>query len=114
MNFRPGTRTKLPATLPKTNHPEKSLVRFEESMVILILGGMDDTHACHMLETLRDRRADVEILDSRWFPGFMQMSHDPIRGTGTIRLPTGRRLGWEDVAAVYWRCYNMVTPPNLP
>jgi hypothetical protein len=83
-------------------------------MAVLILGGLDDSHACHMLEYLRTRGHDVEILDSRWFPAAAQLAFDPMSGEGTIRLPAGRILRWSEVESVYWRCYNCVTPPVMP
>src|ERR1700683_2544434 len=83
-------------------------------MAVLILGGMDDAHACHMLEFLRFRGADVELLDSRWFPSELRLSYDPSRYQGTLRFPTGRLLAYEQITAVYWRCYNCIQPPDLP
>src|SRR5262245_22392480 len=83
-------------------------------MAVLILGGLDDSHACHMFEYLRNQGHDVEILDSRWFPAAAQISFDPGSGTGTVRLPAGRLLCWEEITSVYWRCYNCVAPPVMP
>jgi hypothetical protein len=83
-------------------------------MTVLILGGMDDTHACHVLEHLRGRGTDAELLDSRWFPQSLRLAHDPLRDRGLIRLPAGRALSFDQVAAVYWRCYNQVQAPQLP
>jgi glutathione synthase/RimK-type ligase-like ATP-grasp enzyme len=82
-------------------------------MTVIILGGLDDAHACHMLEQLRARGADVELLDSRWFPAALQVSYDPATGAGTLRLPAGRRLTFDQVGSVYWRCYNNVQGPEL-
>jgi len=31
-----------------------------------------------------------------------------------IRLPTGRRIDWDQVRSVYWRCYNSVSTAPLP
>src|SRR5438552_17592479 len=83
-------------------------------MAVLILGGLDDSHACHMLENLRNRGENVEILDSRWFPAAAQLAYDPASGEGTVRLPAGRLLRWEEIKAVYWRVYNCVAPPAMP
>jgi glutathione synthase/RimK-type ligase-like ATP-grasp enzyme len=82
-------------------------------MTVLILGGLDDLHACHMLEHLRLRGVDVEVLDSRWFPSDLQVAYDPVTDKGTLTLPAGRTLALEHVQSVYWRCYNQVQPPNL-
>jgi glutathione synthase/RimK-type ligase-like ATP-grasp enzyme len=82
-------------------------------MVILILGGMDDAHSCHMLEYLRSQNADVELLDSRWFPSALQLTYNPQTEQASVRLPAGRLLPLAEVRAVYWRCYNLVQPPEL-
>jgi glutathione synthase/RimK-type ligase-like ATP-grasp enzyme len=82
-------------------------------MAILILGGLDDEHAVHMLQHLKDRGADVELLDSRWFPTSLRIAFDPVGDTGRLRLPSGRVLPFEEISSVYWRCYNMVSPPPL-
>jgi hypothetical protein len=83
-------------------------------MTVLILGGMDDAHACHVLEHLRFAGTDAELLDGRWFPSALQLAYDPAAERGTIRLPAGRLLKFEQITAVYWRCYNPVAVANLP
>jgi hypothetical protein len=72
-------------------------------MTVLVLGAEEDEHARHMLDCLRKRGADAELLDSRWFPGRCALTFDPLRGAGNLRLPAGRTLGLETVRAVYWR-----------
>jgi glutathione synthase/RimK-type ligase-like ATP-grasp enzyme len=83
-------------------------------MTVLILGGDDDDHACHMLDRLRQGGHDVEQLDSRWFPTTLGLTHDPSSGAWTVRLPGGRVLAPGQVPAVYWRCYNDIRPVELP
>jgi hypothetical protein len=83
-------------------------------MAILILGGEDDQHAVHVLESLRRRGADAELLDSRWFPGQLAIRYDPISGVGRLRLPGGRLLDFAAIRSVYWRSFNAVIGPNLP
>ncbi len=83
-------------------------------MTVLILGGMDDAHACHMLEHLRFGGADAELLDGRWFPSALQIAYGPSPERGALRLPTGRRLAFDEISAVYWRCYNSVLAADLP
>ncbi len=82
-------------------------------MAILILGGEDDAHAVHMLHHLKGRGADVELFDSRWFPTAMTVAFDPATGAGRLRLPAGRVVSFEQIEAVYWRCYNQVAIPPL-
>ena len=83
-------------------------------MCVLILGGQDDDHAAFMLDHLRQKGVDAELFDSRWFPAQMHLSHDPVAGAWTIRLPSGRVLAPGVVKSVYWRCYNLVAAPELP
>jgi hypothetical protein len=83
-------------------------------MTILVLGGADDEHAVTILEYLRARRADVELLDSRWFPKDLGLSFDPVADRWTLTLPGGRRLDGTDIRSIYWRCYNGIDPPPLP
>jgi hypothetical protein len=45
-----------------------------------------------MLEYLRARGADVELLDSHWFPKDLGLSFDPLADHWTLTLPGGRRL----------------------
>lgn len=83
-------------------------------MTVLILGATDDDHAVHMLDYLRARGADVELLDSRGFPRELSLSFDPVADSWSLRLPGGRRLDGSSIRSVYWRCYNGVETPVLP
>jgi len=83
-------------------------------MTILIFGGHDDAHATHMLGYLSARGSDAVLLDSRWFPQSMAISFDPVRRTGALMLPSGRRIGFETISSVYWRTYDGVDTPDLP
>src|SRR5262245_17613911 len=84
------------------------------AMTILILGGDDDDHAVFMRDFLRQRGADAEMLDSRWFPQSLRLGFDPVADTWSIALPGGRHLDGRAVQAVYWRCYNGIATPALP
>jgi glutathione synthase/RimK-type ligase-like ATP-grasp enzyme len=81
---------------------------------ILILGTNEDEHASAVLHELRRRNFQVELLDSRWFPGVMTASFDPVTGQGTLRLPHQRRLPLAEVRSVYWRNYFGIFGPDLP
>jgi hypothetical protein len=83
-------------------------------MTVLILGDESDEHAAFMLAHLRKSGHDAELLDSRWFPATLGLSHDPVADAWTIRLPSGRVLPPGAVRSVYWRCYNNVGAPDLP
>jgi hypothetical protein len=81
-------------------------------MAILILGAPDDAHALHVHNRLRDRGADAEFFDSRDFPARLGIAFHPQHG-GSIRLPQGRQLTFDQIQSVYWRNYNNVRPPPL-
>jgi len=83
-------------------------------MAILILGGADDEHAVHVLQQVRSRGHDAELLDSRDFPTRLALSYDPCQLAGTLRFPDGRQLNLEEVSSVYWRSYGGVCAPALP
>lgn len=81
---------------------------------ILILGEEADEHAAHMVEYLASRGHDVELLDGRWFPETATIAFDPLTRDGVIGLPRGRRVGFSEVRAVYWRNYGGALSPSLP
>lgn len=81
---------------------------------VLILGGEEDNHAVHMRNHLRRGGHDVEMFDSRWFPGNLTLTYDPQRHDGAIGFPHGRTLQFADVKSVYWRSYAGVCVPTLP
>jgi hypothetical protein len=83
-------------------------------MTILILGGADDEHAIHVLNHLRARGHDAELLDSRDFPERLAIAYDPTSNKGELRLPTGRRLELAQIHSVYWRCYHGPGAVTLP
>lgn len=83
------------------------------SRTILILGRDDDEHAVAVLNELARGGHDAELLDSRWFPSSLRVSHDPNSGDGELVLPTGRTVRFREVKSVYWRTYNGVGSPQL-
>lgn len=83
-------------------------------MTILILGGADDEHAMHVHRELLTRGRDAEFLDTRYFPAQLQIAYDPAAGTGHFVLENGRKLGFEQISSIYWRCYNGVGEADLP
>jgi glutathione synthase/RimK-type ligase-like ATP-grasp enzyme len=82
-------------------------------MTVLILGGDDDEHAVHVLQHLRQRGVDTELLDSRWFPSRLAITFEPATGQGRLNFPGGRRLDFRDVKSVYWRNYAGIETPIL-
>jgi hypothetical protein len=85
-----------------------------QGQVTVILGTEDDEHASAVRNSLRRRGRSVEMLDSRWFPGAMTLSFDPIRGSGWMELPGRRRVEFSQVQSVYWRNYFGIFGPDLP
>jgi glutathione synthase/RimK-type ligase-like ATP-grasp enzyme len=83
-------------------------------MTILILAGEDDEHAAHILRYLQTHGAEAEFLDSRHFPADVIIACDPVARTGSIRLPGGKRLAFDQIDSIYWRCYNGIGYPDLP
>jgi hypothetical protein len=83
-------------------------------MTILILAGADDEHAVHVYRHLSTHGHDAEFLDSRDFPSRLAASYDPQRRLGHFVLSSGRKVKFEDVHSVYWRCYNGVEGVPLP
>ncbi len=83
-------------------------------MAVLILGNEKDDHAASMLQILRARGADVELFDSASFPTQMQITYAPAENRGSVRLDHGRWLPFEEISAVYWRCYDGAHAPELP
>lgn len=81
--------------------------------VILVLGGEDDEHATAVVSRLRQAGHDTELLDSRWYPTMLTLSHHPRPGAGALVLPNGRTLPFALISAVYWRSYNGVAIPPL-
>jgi hypothetical protein len=79
----------------------------------LILGVADDDHARFMLDHLRRRGDDAELLDSRSFPDACSLSLDPASRAGGIVLPSGRQLPLAEIRSVYWRNYAGVEPRPL-
>ena len=82
--------------------------------MIIILGRDDDEHAIHVLQHVRQRGFEAELLDSRWFPEFVQLSAEvgPEGTRGTLSFPSGRSIQWTDIYSIYWRTYEGVQPPD--
>src|SRR5262249_26211545 len=92
----------------------RTIKKEADIMTVLILGGTDDEHAVYMLEYLRGRGADAELLDSRWFPSELTVAFEPVSGAWTLKLPGGRTLTAAQIGSIYWGCYNGVGQPDLP
>ena len=83
-------------------------------MAILILTNSGDPHAIHVQQTLQQRGADVELLDSTWFPQSLRYSRHSDPRRDALRCPSGRVVRIDEVTSIYWRNYNRVLPPELP
>jgi hypothetical protein len=84
-------------------------------MTLIVLGSYEDEHASHMLRYLQQQRqVDAELIDSRWFPTHMRIYFAPQQRDGFIQLPSGRCISFNQIHAVYWRCYYGPWIPALP
>lgn len=82
-------------------------------MTVLILGDPQEDHVRHVGQELDRRGVDARCLDARDFPTQLRISFDPVHQRAKVVLPDRHCLDAAEVSAVYWRAYNMVTPPPL-
>lgn len=82
-------------------------------MNILILGNSEDVHAAHLKQALTEAGATVDYLNSRLFPTQLKMSWQPDTQSGSITLPEGRCLNFQDIKSVFWRSLTEVYIPPL-
>ncbi len=82
-------------------------------MNILILGNSEDAHAAHLLKALTQAGATVDYLDTSLFPRQLRMSWQPDTQVGSLSLPGGRKLNFQDIKSVFWRNFSSVYVPSL-
>ncbi len=82
-------------------------------MNILILGNSEDAHAAHILKALTQAGATVDYLDTSLFPRQLRMSWQPDTQVGSLSLPGGRKLNFQDIKSVFWRNFSSVYVPSL-
>jgi hypothetical protein len=82
-------------------------------MAIAILAAAEDEHALRIQHVLQESQVFAPIIDSRSFPERMQITYRP-SDEGSIRLPAGQELPFEQIHAVYWRNYFGPWGPQLP
>ena len=82
-------------------------------MNILILGNSEDAHAAHLLKALTQAGATVDYLDTSLFPRQLRMSWQPDTQVGSLSLPGGRKLNFQDIKSVFWRNLSSVCVPSL-
>jgi hypothetical protein len=68
----------------------------------------------HVHRELLTRGRDAEFLDTRYFPTQLQIAYDPAAGTGHFVLENRRKIAFEQISSIYWRCYNGVGGADLP
>lgn len=83
-------------------------------MTVLILSDLEDEHASHVAQHLRDQQIDCRLLDSRWFPRDLSLWFDPKSGDGAFGFPEGDFVAFDKITAIYWRNYHGVAGPRLP
>lgn len=82
-------------------------------MNILILGNSEDAHAAHLKQALIQAGATVDYFDSCLFPTQMRMSWQPDTQVGSLALPGGRKLKFQEIKSVFWRSISSVYIPSL-
>ena len=83
-------------------------------MTVVILGSRDDEHAAHTAAYLQTLGTDAEFLDSLTFPTELGMEFRPDSRSGSLILPCGRPLAFEEIQSVYWRNYGGPSVVDLP
>jgi glutathione synthase/RimK-type ligase-like ATP-grasp enzyme len=78
-------------------------------MHILILGSLDDSHAVHVRNALRDRHVHAHIFPTDTFPASVQISYEPHTGQGSLSLDANTALPFDDIHALFWRSFAGVT-----
>jgi glutathione synthase/RimK-type ligase-like ATP-grasp enzyme len=81
--------------------------------VVLVLGGEQDRHATHMQAALTQANCVSHLVDTALFPGQICISLVPDEATGSVVLPTGDRLAFEQIRSVYWRTLSRLEIPQL-
>jgi glutathione synthase/RimK-type ligase-like ATP-grasp enzyme len=82
-------------------------------MRVLILGNRTDPHAVHLHQALTQAGAAVNYWDTQQFPSQTSLSWQPDTEQGTLLLPEGKRLEFEQIHSVFWRSFNGVQVPTL-
>jgi hypothetical protein len=83
-------------------------------MAIVILGTTEDEHAAHVAQFLSAIGRRVVVLDSRLFPGELQITYGPSSDSGSIRFGSGEMLRFGEIRSIYWRNYFGPVGPELP
>lgn len=83
--------------------------------MILIIGA-PDIHTEHVAEKIRERGSEAVYLDSRQFPGTLQLSYtQELPPSGTLRPgPDQPEIPLSEIKSVYWYCYEGVVPVADP
>lgn len=82
-------------------------------MNVLILGSDEDAHALHLKNILTHKGVEVDYLDTRLFPGKLQITFYPDNQTGRVVFPNGKKLAFDDIKSVFWRTFYGVGVPAL-
>ncbi|NEP47185.1 MAG: hypothetical protein F6K35_51585 [Okeania sp. SIO2H7] len=82
-------------------------------MNILILGSAEDPHAAYLKKALTEKGIESDYFDTRQFPTQLKISWQPIKGTGSLVLPSGKKLAFSEIKSIFWRTYYGVKVPKL-
>jgi len=84
------------------------------SKTVFILGNQEDEHAVHVAGQVAARGVRVGYLDGRQFPGALQIAFEPGTTGHLVTADEGRKVPFEEIESIYWRCYFGAAFSDLP
>ncbi len=82
-------------------------------MTILILGSAEEPHAAYLKKALSEKGIENDYLDTRQFPTKLKISWQPVTGSGSLLLPSGKKLAFSEIKRIFWRTFYGVKVPKL-
>lgn len=82
-------------------------------MTILILGSAEEPHAAYLKKALTEKGIENDYLDTRQFPTQLKISWRPVERSGSLLLPTGKKLAFSEIKSIFWRTFYGVKVPKL-
>lgn len=82
-------------------------------MSILILGDRTDLHAAHLQQAIAQTGTQVYYWNTQQFPTQTRLSWQPDTNQGTLVLPNGDCLGFDQIHSVFWRSFAGIRVPSL-
>ncbi|MDY6807357.1 MAG: hypothetical protein SXA11_26575 [Cyanobacteriota bacterium] len=82
-------------------------------MTILILGSAEEPHAAYLKKAFTEKGIENYYLDTRQFPTKLKISWQPMTGSGSLLLPSGKKLAFSEIKSIFWRTFYGVKVPKL-